>query len=242
MTTESQPSIDRNTQKYCAIALMACALLGAAALLHHPTLADHRTDQVAQAMHKIARVNSIVHGVMIGVLGLLSLCFHQYSVARQTAPRFLPASAAICFHFGAFSLMLAGLINGFVVPDVIQSSALPVAWPAEQLQAIMAVLWSVNQHLTSLGACWITLAIAFWALDLWRSETKRDEVSSSATRDRQKRVAAIASVVALVMTVGLLQSGGQFSVRTIQYFWLGLCIWCGLAALVLWSRDRTHGG
>ncbi len=212
-----------NTQKYCAIALTGCALLGSAAMLHHPSLRGHAGEDLAQAMRGIANINRMVHGVMIAVIGALTLCFWQYSASRQASNRFLPASAMICFGIGALSMMMAGLINGFIAPDVIHSSAMQDL-PTASIKPLLMLLWSCNQHLTVLGAGWIALAIGLWAIDLWRSSGKRG-------------ISIFAGILSLVMLTGLLVSGGHFDVHAMQVFWLAFCLWCATAAWLLWQNS-----
>lgn len=134
-------------------ALLAVSALLAAGLMHyHP----HGDDG--------ARMIRGVHG------GLLALIVVQPVVlgllARAMGWRILPAMALGFFTFGTLGALLAGLINGFVVPAIWE-------YPEGEIgSGVTQLAWEMNQAAATAGAVGAGLGIALFGAALWQTDWK----------------------------------------------------------------------
>ena len=227
----SEPSnTPSSTARRCAITLIISCVLGIIAMAHHPTLHSHTISSAVEEMPKLQSLNGLVHGGMIALSLLIGLCFAEYSALRGLA-RFLPRSALILFLFGLIAMCFGALINGFIVPDLITSFA---AQPEQQAQAkmLLSAAWASNQRLVALGAYLIAAAVLLWSIDLLINTPQR------------RLLGALGGALGLLSLLWPFSQSSRFDLRNMQIFWLGLCVWCGLAAWVMLARrgNSLSGG
>lgn len=199
--------------RLAAIAMAACCLLGLLALLHHPA---RRGGESAAAAELLVSVNAGVHASMLVLALLLSACLAQYTQHRGWS-RLWPRTGFLLFATGALAACFAGLINGFVAPDLMQALPGPAAGGDEVVRAAM---WAGNQRLMALCGFCLAAAVACWSLDLWREPGRRG-------------LALAGLVLAMAEIVWQLWHGSRFDVPAMQLFWGWLCLACGLFAWVM---------
>ena len=191
-------------------------------MAHHPTLHSHTISSAVEEIPKLQSLNGLVHGGMIALSLLIGLCFAEYSALRGLT-RFLPRSALILFLFGLIAMCFGALINGFIVPDLIASFA---TQPEQQAHAkmLLSSAWASNQSLIALGAYLMAAAVLLWSLDLLINTPQR------------RLLGALGGALALLSLIWQFSQSSRFDLRNMQFFWLGLCVWAGLAAWVMLDR------
>jgi hypothetical protein len=129
--------------------LALSALLAGVLMHHHP----HGGDGAGQIR--------LMHG------GLLMMIALQPAVLALVADalgwRLLTAQAMVLFTLGSVGAILAGTINGFVVPAI---AAYP---PGEITAGIGAWGWELNQALARLGAIATGTGMALFGIALWQT-------------------------------------------------------------------------
>ena len=135
--------------RLAGILLPATALFAALLMHNHPHGGDG------------AGIIRWVHG------GLLAMIIVQPAVlallGRALGWNMLTALALASFSFGSLGAVLAGTINGFVVPTI-------AAYPAGEIGPGVAQLaWEMNQALATNGAVAAGLGIALFGAALWRA-------------------------------------------------------------------------
>ncbi|WP_271077950.1 hypothetical protein [Aurantiacibacter sp. MUD61] len=134
----------------CAGALLAGSAVLAAVLMHYHPHGDDTSGMIRG-----------VHG------GLLALIVVQpavlFLVARGLGWSLFTALAFAFFLFGTMGAVLAGAINGFVVPAV-------WGYPEGQIgPGVTQLAWELNQAFATLGAIAAGLGIALFGAALWQS-------------------------------------------------------------------------
>lgn len=138
--------------------LIACAVLSIALMAHHPVAHGDGPEARLRSLQAVASFASFVHGGLIVMLIAAALVLGEF--ARRFATR-------IGFHLyalGCVLLVLAALINGFVVP----AFATATGEASEATAAVLSFAWQFNQVLARTGTLALALAIVCWSLSLWR--------------------------------------------------------------------------
>ena len=99
-----------------------------------------------------------VHAALIASLAVTAFGFGAFCASRGPA-RPLILAGVVCYAIAVFSHVVAGTINGFVVP-ALDSRAEPVPG------AIFPLAWEMNQAFATLGAVAAGIAIFLWSADL----------------------------------------------------------------------------
>jgi hypothetical protein len=142
---------DRKLQSLgLAGAVLALTALAAAVLMHHHPHAGDGPGPIR-----------MVHGGLLMMIALQPAVLAL--VAGALGWRLLTAQAAVLFALGSIGAILAGTINGFVVPAI---AAYP---PGEIAPAIGAWGWELNQALARLGAIATGAGIALLGAALWQA-------------------------------------------------------------------------
>jgi hypothetical protein len=207
-------------------------LLGSIGVAHHPIF--HRADAAsAGTFAQISTLNTVVHAALIMVMLVIALCMAQYSAMRQqqraqgdlvNPSSALTRSAMLLFGFGTLALCFAGLINGFIAPDLMNASASDMANPAYAHPAqplLLRACWVANQRLMALGGFSFAAAVALWAWDLLRHTPQH------------RSLGWLGLALALAEVLWQLAQSSKFDVRNLQLFWLWFCVWCGISAWVM---------
>ena len=135
--------------RVAGIALAVSAMLASVLMHHHP----HGGDGAA-----------MIRGVHGGLLALLAVQPVVIAlVARALGWNLLTSLAAFLFAIGSLGAMLAGTINGFVVPAL-------WAYPEGEIgPGVGQLAWEMNQALATNGAVATGAGIALIAISLWQA-------------------------------------------------------------------------
>ncbi len=157
MTVDVSPNTPLRPLRYngtaYGIALGVATLLATIVLAHHSMPAHDAASPLA-VIAAIATVDRWVHGALIAAMLWFALCFSGFSW-RLGFGHPLVMAAWLSYVCGAIFTSLAGLIDGFWVPDV---AALARPSALDQI----ALLLIANQGLTRLGLTLIGAAGVFW--------------------------------------------------------------------------------
>lgn len=140
--------------------LVAAAVVMVAFMLHHPHVGAHDPDGFAKGVMKIARVNRIVHGVLIinvaliasGVIGLA-----RALDARRTRVR----SAVVFLVLGAFLLINTAVINGFAIADFVNHETDQASRPLDLEQR------SILEFAHSFGQAAAGVGVVLWSIGVF---------------------------------------------------------------------------
>ncbi len=204
-----------------ALQVAAAVLLGIIALALHPHLSGHPGRQAAlRQMVTLSVRDRLVHGTLLLLLGALLAGLTDYALRRGLTRRPIVAGL-VGFATGIGGLFAAGLIDGFMLPEIVARSV--TALPAAQDAAIatLTVLSVAVNTCTAFGLIAMAIGIAAWSADL---------VSSSG----ESRIAGIAGFVAAAVTVTVLVTGGAsitshgliviFAAQGAWYVWVALVL------------------
>lgn len=182
--TPASESIALRRASAAAIALASLATLALAMI--HPTVGPH-----GHAGAGFLALTGWVHGAFLLASGLLVFGFwgfaEQLGLSRPTV-----RAGFLAYATGAFAHIGAGLVNGFVVRDMLSLAAAPERLEALRPALVFAAL--LNRNLSLLGAFSLSLAMVLWSFALM------------AGRPRRPVLAAIGLVTGLV-TPALLMLG-----------------------------------
>ena len=155
----------------------AGGILAVAALGTIIAMAFHPSDAHA------AGTAAVVHSSMIVLLLAMGWGFVQFAASRGVWGGWVSAGL-VAYAASVFAHVLAGTINGFVVPALLDPAA-PVS------HDIFRFAWQLNQALAKFGMIAASAAYLLWAVDLWR-------------RDGDSLLAATGSAIGVAVPVLLL--------------------------------------
>lgn len=144
-----------------AITLFALALLTLFAMLHHPTIGAHSTEEALAEIQRERGLNGLIHGVMILFVLLYHWCFSVLSRWLGTL-RSVVALAQLALHLGVAAFVGAALASGFAVPEF----AARVEPSAEGVRSVLLAFYAANQAMAKLGTVAFGAAIILWGAAL----------------------------------------------------------------------------
>ena len=136
------------TTRTAGFILCAAALATVVAMALHPSSA-----------HAVG-LGAVVHASMILLLALMGWGFLQFARARGVWSGWVSAGL-VAYAVGVFGHIVAGTINGFVVPAMAGPAA-PVS------HDIFRFAWHANQAFAKLGMIAGSAAYLLWSIDLLR--------------------------------------------------------------------------
>jgi hypothetical protein len=197
MTTQS----DTPDAKIAGYTLMASAALIVFAMGHHPSGGHGQTPLVAGLS-----LSKLVHGGMI--IFVLAQAWGLSVHARLRGPGGWAQAGLLVYLLGAVGHLIAGTINGFVVPAMGEA-------PHEHY----LMLWNMNQAFAGFGAMASSAAILFWSIDLL-------------TKDPRGRIIGLIGLGVALVPAGAFLSGaigldvaGAFLIYASHALWAGLIGW-----------------
>jgi hypothetical protein len=147
------------------VAIALGSLLLVAFMAIHPTIESRRaTDFIAEVARK-AVVNGVVHGSLIAVLGVL-VCGFTGLASRLGLSLFVVRAGLVSYAMGAFAMIAAALISGFMVPEVVSRYQGRPVEELEMMRQLLALYRTTNGVCSRLGVMAMSLAIVFWSLPL----------------------------------------------------------------------------
>jgi len=175
--------------------IAGAVLLAIVALALHPHMSGHAGPQAElREMGSLSARDRLVHGTLLLLLGMLLTGFASYALRRGFTRRPVVAGL-VSFAVGIGGLFAAGLIDGFVLPQI--AARFVAASPAAQNAAVatLAACGVAVNVLTAFGIVAMAIAIAVWSLDLARDAG-------------ESRIAGIVGFVAAALSVAVLVTGG----------------------------------
>jgi hypothetical protein len=136
----------------------------------------------------------LVHGTLLVLLGVLLSGFARYALHRGVRRRAVIAGL-VSFSVGIGGLFAAGLIDGFIFPEIVAQSVAASPAAKDTAVATLAVCGVAVNVLTAFGIVAMAIAITAWSLDLARDVG-------------EGRIAGIVGLVSAVLTVAILVTGG----------------------------------
>ena len=130
--------------------LLIASVLSIVAMAHHPSGV-----RGGYLVH-------LVHGTMIVLLSGTFFGFCYYSL-RRGLDRPLILAALVAYSLNYFALVIAGTVNGFIVPAL-------AAHGQDIPHAFFVFAWESNQAFARLGVAVTAVAFVLWGLDLLRRE------------------------------------------------------------------------
>ncbi len=132
-------------ERVAGTALTVAAALAVLAMAHHPT-----------GTALAATLGRAVHGVLMALILVMLAGFFRFAALRGLE-RFVVALALTFYASGTLANLLAGAINGFVVPALLEREA---------YEANAALLWTMNQTFAKAAVFATSAAFALWGFDL----------------------------------------------------------------------------
>jgi len=200
------------TTRLAGVILLAASVLEIAVMAHHPTV--HRADiaEVVEQISRLAWLDGVVHGVLMGLMLLVVYGFSEFAL-RRGLERPLIRAGAIAYGAGALVMLGAALVDGFVVTGV--ASLTPHGTAVDlQINAQLLILCRVmNQSCANFGVVAMSAGIGCWSLDLLRDGGQR--------RMTGVLGCLVSAVPAIALMCGLmhLDVHGMMAVLLLQALW-----------------------
>ena len=158
----------RVLQRQSALAgalLVGGTLLEILAMAHHPSV---RTPDIAAALQQIAqlgRLSGWVHGVALAALLCIAYGLLEFALRRGWSRAWIRAGS-IAYAAGVLTMIGAGLVSGFILPDLVASTP-HVSLTDLAINAQLLVLCRVlNQSCANFATVAIAAGILCWSADL----------------------------------------------------------------------------
>jgi hypothetical protein len=126
-------------------ALAVSAALSVLVMAHHPT-----------GTALAAGLGRLVHGAMMALVVVMFAGFCRFAV-RRGLDRFTVMLALALYSAATLANLLAGTINGFVIPALLERNA---------YEENALLLWTLNQTFAKAAVFAISAAFALWGADL----------------------------------------------------------------------------
>jgi hypothetical protein len=197
--------------KVAGYAIGSCALLTMLAIAMHPQAASRNVGDFVIAVARLTPMLRIVHGTVIAFMLALLYGFTVYSL-RRGLRREAVVGALVAYAAGVGVLILAALIDGFLIPLV---AARYAGVPPDVLRVgagVLTLCGAAIQVLSKFGVIAMSAAIALWSTDLLRS-------------GGALRIAGIVGCAAALIPVGVLFAAGQLVPMTLTIIVVAQGIW-----------------
>lgn len=192
------------------VILLIASVLTVAVMAHHPSSA-HGGELVY-----------VVHGSMIVLLSSLFFGFCHYSMRRGLG-RPLILAALVAYGLNYFAHIIAGTINGFIVPAL-------AARGQDVPHALFVFAWESNQAFARLGTAATAVAFVLWGIDLLRQE------------NTLSRLFGAFGIAAGVVPLALLSNDATMDVRAALMIYSLHAGFVALVALQLVRRQLPAAG
>jgi hypothetical protein len=150
-----------------AIAVAAIAMI--TFMAHHPLPSAHDTEHfIGEQVHD-GLASAVVHGALIGTMGLLLLGFT--GLADQLGWHRLNVRAGlIAYAAGCVAMAAAALTDGFIIPSLAGHYADLSSGDLERFRSSTQLLYLALAAATRLGVFSLSLAVVLWSFELvWRA-------------------------------------------------------------------------
>jgi hypothetical protein len=159
--TTAQERIDTRVP---GIVLIAGSVVALVAMAHHPAPRGADFTAWARNVVRMGALNETVHGAMIGVVGAITWALSVFAI-RRGVHRSLVTLGLVAWAMGAGSMIVAPVLNGFVVTDIARR-VLASPESADMLRVALQVMLAADRVIAVIGLIAISAAIFFWSGDL----------------------------------------------------------------------------
>jgi len=160
------PSVDPSG-KTAGIVIVASALLTIFAVAHHPTLRAKTPESVIAGMVALAPIDMVVHGsliaIVIALIAGLAVFTVRLGLNEQSA-----IAAFVVYSLGAFAVVSAALIDGFLTPAIAFHYVHSQALELRQGIGLLVLASLAIQVLTKFGLLAMSAGVLFWSIVLLR--------------------------------------------------------------------------
>ena len=140
------------------------AVLAVVMILHHPVVHGGAGAIMASA-ERLAGVDRVVHGVLIGLMGLLILGF-LHLTQRLGFQRPAAAAGFVAFAGGSVLVCIAATFDGFVVPDVAGWCTAPGHVCAGSGTDMLVLISAAIQDFTKISFVAQSIGLICWGIAL----------------------------------------------------------------------------
>lgn len=211
--------------------LLTAAVLSVVIMAMHPTSGTHDHAEFVDRMGRGLPGNTFVHGALITLLLVMGTCLLSLrDVLGSNRP--LVRAGTMALAVGLAGNVVAGLVNGFILPSVaarfvgIDEAGLEAVWP------VMALCRAVNETTARVGLVGLSISAVLWSCVLvvmpgWR------------------RWIGVAGVLCGLLPLAM-HAGEHLRVDVpgFRLFVTVYGVWCVLAGVVLirWRPEGLRGG
>jgi hypothetical protein len=215
-------------EKIAALALALFAVVGVVAIVHHPTLVVREPREALAGIVRLASLDRIVHGSLIGMIAALVFALTIFSI-RCGIERASTLAALVSYGLGSVMNTCAALLDGFVLPDIAHRYAEASPPDVSIATAMLFGLFSAIQEFTKVGLVMTSAGIVLWSFGFVRLP-----------RDRPTAIlGAVCGVAALLLVV----VGGPLTPRTLLPIVALQAVWyVAIAGWLLSSGVKTRDG
>lgn len=158
------PAQERIDTRPPGIALIVSSVVAVVAMTHHPVPGGADFAAWARNVERIGALNEAVHGTMIFLVGVLTWALSAFAI-RRGVHRSLVTLGLVAWAMGAVSMIIAPVLNGFVVTDIARR-ALASPESADMLRVALQAMWAGDRVIALIGVIAMSAAIFFWSADL----------------------------------------------------------------------------
>lgn len=206
------PADNKANERPAGIAIAFAAIAMLLFMMHHPLpLARDTKGFIGEMVHE-GLASAIVHGALIGVMGLLLFGFT--GLADQLGWYRLSVRAGlIAYAIGLVAMSAAALTDGFILPALAAHYADRLNGGLETFLASSQLLYLALAAAARVGVFGLSLAVLLWSLELiWRARA-RSAVGALGL------IVGISPIILLLMGRLPLSFGGMLAFVVSQAAW-----------------------
>lgn len=196
---QEDSSAERCEDRLVGWILVATSIVAIVGMANHPVGAESFKDY-----------GRIFHGAMMVTAIVVFAALSRFA-ARSGAERFPVWMGLVCLGFGTAANLMAGSVDGFVVPELADRGLEEQMWP---------LTWALNQTMAQ-GAVYLTgAAFVIWGID-WARRT------TGAARIRGVAAALVGVIPPLCLALGIINmhAFGAFIAYSVQTIFSILAAW-----------------
>jgi len=214
-----------SSSRASGIVIAAATAITVIFFAQHPTLHTHELDSIVDELAAMAVKNGIVHGVLIGAMGLFIVGF--WGFADRLGMRSIWVRAGLVAYIaGAVAMMAAAATNGFVVSRLASHFRDSNSEALETVNLLFTLCHEANVVCDHIGIVGLSIATLLWSVALL-------------TRQMSGGIAigAIGLLIGAAAPLLLLAGHLHMNIHGMGAFLLAQAIW-QIAVAVQLIRDR----
>lgn len=196
---QENASANRHEDRLVGWMLAVTSAIAVVGMANHPVGAESFKDY-----------GRIFHGIMMVTAIVVFAALSRFA-ARSGTERLPIWMGLVCLGFGTAANLIAGSIDGFVVPELAERGLEEQMWP---------LTWALNQTMAQ-GAIYLTgAAFVFWGIDWARKATGAARIRGAAAA-----LVGVISPVCLALGIINMHAFGAFIAYSIQTIFSMLAAW-----------------